>query len=450
MSGRRARVFSLAARACVAIAVVAAGAASAATYTVTTTADSGAGSLRQAITNANGHAGADVIAFAVPGTGVHTIAPLSELPAVTDTVTIDGYTQPGSHPNTLAGGDDGLLRVDLSGVAAPAGAEGLVLQHDGCIVRGLAIHGFHPENGSSGGDGIVVNANGCIIAGNFVGTDPSGVVADGNTEAISISGNANRVGGLSTADRNLIVASVNAVGVRASGDATVIQGNFIGLDATGYGDLGNRGAGIFIGGQTATIGGTNPAAANAIAFNGGAVIVPDGASAGIAILRNAIFGNQTNSRGMGGIDLGYDGLTGNDACDGDTGANGLQNSPVLTSAVSDSGTVDLAFTLNSEPSTPYRVEFFASHECDSSGSGQGQYFIGAVTAMTDAGCNVSATAHLPVCLEGQFVITATATNPAVGTSEFSSCLPLTVAAGTNCRTIIPAPPPAARVVHGRD
>ena len=45
-------------------------AASAATYTVTTTADSGPGSLRQAITNANGHSGADGITFAVAGSGV--------------------------------------------------------------------------------------------------------------------------------------------------------------------------------------------------------------------------------------------------------------------------------------------------------------------------------------------------------------------------------------------
>src|SRR6185503_20586557 len=57
--------------------------ASAATVTVTSNADSGAGTLRQAILDANGAAGADTIAFAIPGSGVHTIAPASALPSIT-------------------------------------------------------------------------------------------------------------------------------------------------------------------------------------------------------------------------------------------------------------------------------------------------------------------------------------------------------------------------------
>ncbi len=50
-------------------------AAVAATFTVTTAADSGAGSLRQAILDANANAGADTIAFDIPGSGIHTITP---------------------------------------------------------------------------------------------------------------------------------------------------------------------------------------------------------------------------------------------------------------------------------------------------------------------------------------------------------------------------------------
>ena len=71
-------------------------AATATTYTVTTTADSGAGSLRQAILDANTNAGADTIAFDIPGSGVHTITPLTALPAITQSLTIDGYTQTGA------------------------------------------------------------------------------------------------------------------------------------------------------------------------------------------------------------------------------------------------------------------------------------------------------------------------------------------------------------------
>src|SRR5262245_53416398 len=68
-------------------------------FTVSNTNDSGSGSLRQAILDANNNAGADTIRFAIPGAGVHTITPTSELPTITGPVTIDGYTQQGSSPN---------------------------------------------------------------------------------------------------------------------------------------------------------------------------------------------------------------------------------------------------------------------------------------------------------------------------------------------------------------
>src|ERR1700745_497126 len=80
--------------------VIAVGSSGAATFTVTNTNDSGAGSLRQAIINANNTAGADTITFNISGAGVHTITPLTVLPMITGTVTIDGYSQPGASQNT--------------------------------------------------------------------------------------------------------------------------------------------------------------------------------------------------------------------------------------------------------------------------------------------------------------------------------------------------------------
>jgi len=62
------------------------------TYTVTNTNDSGTGSLRQAILDANANAGLDNITFNIPGSGPHTIAPLTVLPNITSPVVIDGYT----------------------------------------------------------------------------------------------------------------------------------------------------------------------------------------------------------------------------------------------------------------------------------------------------------------------------------------------------------------------
>src|SRR5438552_13420125 len=87
------------------------------TFTVIDTSDSGAGSLRQAILDANAHSGADVIQFNVAGGGVHAIQPLSALPIITDAVTIDGYSQPGASPNTLAIGDNAVILVELNGAS---------------------------------------------------------------------------------------------------------------------------------------------------------------------------------------------------------------------------------------------------------------------------------------------------------------------------------------------
>ena len=81
------------------------GKANAATFTVTNTNDSGAGSLREAINDANSNgnpATMDIIEFTIPGSGVKTITVVTALPALTEKVTIDGYTQPGASANTAA------------------------------------------------------------------------------------------------------------------------------------------------------------------------------------------------------------------------------------------------------------------------------------------------------------------------------------------------------------
>ena len=115
-----------------------AGATFADTYTVNNTADAGAGSLRQAILDANGHSnsgGPDQIHFAIPGTQVHSIAPVTPLPRITDAVFIDGLTQPGasgaSWPPTL--------KIVVAGNNAGANADGLALEHgaSNSTVRGL-------------------------------------------------------------------------------------------------------------------------------------------------------------------------------------------------------------------------------------------------------------------------------------------------------------------------
>ena len=116
------------------------------------------------------------------------------------------------------------------------------------------------------------------------------------------------------------------------------------------------------------IGGTKPGDGNTIVFNGGsgvAVVYTGTFGAGSRVRRNGIGGN-----GRLGIDLGNDSVTPNDAGDGDTGANDLQNFPVLTGAVSTGSTTGIAGTLDSRPNITYTVELFSGATCDASGYGE--------------------------------------------------------------------------------
>src|SRR5271170_1848132 len=88
-------------------------------FIVTTTADSGAGSLRDAITDANTSAAASIITFDLPGTGVQTIEPLSALPTITVQIDIRGTTDSAGDP-----------LIELDGADAGTGTVGLNLDRD--------------------------------------------------------------------------------------------------------------------------------------------------------------------------------------------------------------------------------------------------------------------------------------------------------------------------------
>ena len=107
-----------------------------ATFTVTNTSDAGAGSLRQAILDANANLGTDVVTFNIAASGVQSIRPGSALPAITDPVIIDGYTQPGASPNTLVSGGNAVLKIELDGILA-GDAFGLHITAGHSKVRGL-------------------------------------------------------------------------------------------------------------------------------------------------------------------------------------------------------------------------------------------------------------------------------------------------------------------------
>ncbi len=197
-----------------------------------------------------------------------------------------------------------------------------------------------------------------------------------------------------------------------------VQGNRIGTDITGTAAIGNVGNGVHASGGPNTIGGTDSSQGNVIAFNGGAgVALPADFGLFAAILSNSIFSNV----GLG-IDLGDDGVTPNDVCDGDTGPNDLQNFPVISGVDGSASSTTIQGQLNSTPSTAYLLQFFASAAADPSGFGEGANLLGSTMVTTDSACNASFSVTLPVAVAAGHFVTATATDPLMRTSEFSNAL----------------------------
>ena len=194
----------------------------------------------------------------------------------------------------------------------------------GAHVLGNAIAG--------GSSGIFVNGSGHTVRGNFLGTDATGTVALGLSEsAIDVAGTNHVIGGSAPGQGNVIASADFYQGLLLGGSGHVVYGNFIGTDVTGTLDFGNPRVGVNAAGTNLTIGGINPGEGNTIAFNGATF-----GSGGIAVSGQQvrIRGNRIYSNNGLGIDLGtFDpGVTPNDPGDGDTGANGLQNFPILISA----------------------------------------------------------------------------------------------------------------------
>lgn len=416
--------------------------AHAAEYTVTSTNDSGTGSLRQAILDANAAAGADDIGFNIPGDGPHTIRPASALPKITDPVTIDGYTQPGASENTLARGNDAVLKVELDGTGA-GNAHGLwvAAPHNterGTTLRGLAINRFLFDGINVDGGATTVQ-----IEGNYIGTDPSGIQDFGNgrcgcADGVGVAGQAVFIGGTSPGSRNVVSGNgrsgVHIWGFDGKRTITWVQGNYIGTAKDGTTPLGNSRSGIEVfDAYDNQIGGSPSGGANTIAFNGQNGVTV----AGTNTTANSIIGNSIFSNGGLGIDLGYsDGTTPNDAGDADTGPNDLQNYPEITSArptvlrkrvrgkIRRIPTTTIAGTLNSLPNQPYTVQLFSNPGDDPD---EGKTFIGETVVWTDANGNGTfglrvARSKAPV--GSSITATATATNK---TSEFSD--PRTVGQG---------------------
>jgi len=240
----------------------------ASTFTVTNLNDSGTGSLRQAILDANTTAGTDTIQFNLPGSGIQTIVLSNSLPDITNAVAINGYSQPGSRANTLAAGNNAVILVRLDGYkttnSSPIGLNFTGTAASGSSVRGLCLVRFYR--------GIqIYEASGVTVAGNWIGLDLDGMARGMTFEGIYVytffnPANHLVIGGTSPGDRNVI--SGNRYGIYFNGtrtENTVVQGNFIGTDQTGTLPRGNMFGGVSVfGGTNIIIGGSAAGAGNVI------------------------------------------------------------------------------------------------------------------------------------------------------------------------------------------
>ncbi|HEX5500756.1 MAG TPA: Ig-like domain-containing protein, partial [Thermomicrobiales bacterium] len=201
----------------------------------------------------------------------------------------------------------------------------------------------------------------------------------------------------------------------------IVAGNYIGTDITGTKPLGNGGDGvsIFSGAVNNVVGISDAGAqqANVIAFNAGAgVSVASYGSTGESIRGNSIHDNA----GLG-IDLGGDGVTANDSLDADAGSNNLQNFPIIL-ATKPGAETRVVGTIDGAAESALVIDFYANASADPSGYGEGERHLGSTIATTDgAGHAAFAVTLLAATAPGE-LITATATDPAGDTSEFSAAV----------------------------
>jgi CSLREA domain-containing protein len=255
--------------------------------------------LRAAIEQANDLAvspGLDSIHFDIDntlfGAAPHTIQPTTVL-FITDPVVIDGTTEPDFAVSPI---------IELDGSVQGEYGMGLYLYigSDGSTVRGLAINRFWA--------GIIIDqASDNTIEGNYIGTDVSGTIDLGNYYlGIAISGSNNTIGGAAQVAGNVISGN-DGCGIYIDGEydnstsGNVVQGNYIGTNASGDAALGNMRGVCVVNAPNNTIGGMEAGAGNVISGN---------YMDGVYIVYNGAFGNVVQGNYVG-TNASGDAATGN-------------------------------------------------------------------------------------------------------------------------------------------
>ena len=444
------------------------------TYVVTNTNTSGPGSLAQAILDSNARSGQDTVAFNIPGQGVHRIDfTQGSLPTITDSLIVDGYTQPGSHSNTSSVGDDAVILIHIDGAKRP-GLTGLNLSGANaanCLIRGLAITGYQygPTPFGSffpnvGGYAIQVSPDagtGNLIQGNFIGVYPDGLTPGQNSTGVRIDGPAT-VGGVDPAARNVISGNSAGIDVRFKG--TVIIGNYVGTDATGTRAVGNV-EGIAIATSDVVVGGPSPGEGNLVSGNqyegvelGFEVAYHTLGHADRAVVQGNLIGTAADGvsplgNGSSGVAFlvtsnamvgGFDPSAGNViAFNGDNGvyvngtgnrvlsniiysnfnrgiylgsqyANDGQAPPVITFSNSFRGVTQIQGTLQGPANTEFLLQFFTDSQSLITSK---QTYVGSKNVITDGAGNAAFSATFAFSATSP-IFNATATDSNGNTSEF--------------------------------
>ena len=328
-----------------------------ATFTVLTSADSGAGSLRQAILDANALPGLDNITFNIPNVITATVILQSSLPTINDAVFLDGSSQPGT--------SDAPKIIILGSRSFPIDNPGLWLSGpsaNGSTIKGVSVIGFAGDglaivgsdhntvlastfgisklgpngNGGNGiglynanyttlggspvGEGLVVSANTASkaairiensshnkVLGSKIGTDLTGALARSNFgDGIAINGGTDNVIG-APGKGNVISGNLDGIKLVSALDV-VIQGNLLGLTADGLHPLPIGNNGIEALSSRPKIGGTQPGEGNVIANSTRAGIYLFGSATGTSF--TVIQGNLIGTDWLGNVipfTLGKDG-----------------------------------------------------------------------------------------------------------------------------------------------
>ena len=327
-----------------------------------------------------------------------------------------------SSANRILGNRIGTNRTGLAAVGNEL--DGIRLSGvRGNLVGGVEAAAANIISGNLG-DGVVVTdaAAENLIQGNLIGTTADGVGFLGNqncgiriADAVStVIGGPGRTGG------NVIAANLwHGVEVVGESVQTKLEGNFIGVGRDGLTPLGNQGNGITLASNGTIVGGPEREAGNHIAYNGsgriGAGVQVVGNVSGNSILSNSIHDNA----GLG-ISLGY-GPTPNHPPGSLTGPNEYQNYPLLVVGSQNGRTTTVRGSLWGKRLTTYVVQLFANRRPDGSGFGEGERLLGSIQVRTDAEGQAQFDLETAPSVAGAF-LSATATDPAGNTSEFSPAI----------------------------